>query len=105
MRGRPHLIPAVIVAVMLCVAVAPLAYGYYQLLRWVTCGVAVFIAVMAYRWGKAWATWVFGFVAVLFNPLWPVYLTRDIWRPIDLACAVLFVVSTFILKEHQAKAA
>ncbi|MCX6009230.1 MAG: hypothetical protein NTW48_04235 [Chloroflexi bacterium] len=99
MRGRPHLIPAVIVGIMLCVAVAPLAYGYYQLLRWVTCGVAVFIAVMAYRWGKVWATWVFGLVAILFNPLWPIYLTRAIWRPIDLACAVLFVTSVFVVRE------
>jgi hypothetical protein len=98
-RGRPNLIPAVIVAIMLCVAVAPLAYGYYQLLRWVTCGVAVFIAVMAYRWGKVWATWVFGLVAILFNPLAPIHLTKQIWQPIDLACAVLFVISVFVLRE------
>jgi FtsH-binding integral membrane protein len=102
MRGRPHLIPALVVAVMLVVAIASLPYGYYQLLRWVTCGVAVFIAIMAYRWGKVWATGIFGLVAVLFNPLLPIYLTREIWRPIDLTCAVLFIVSIFILKEHKA---
>jgi hypothetical protein len=99
MSGRPHLIPALIVAIMLVVARAPLAYGYYQLLRWVTCGVAVFIAVMAYRWGKVWATWLFGLVAVLFNPLWPIHLTKEIWTPIDLACAVLFITNVFVLRE------
>ena len=98
MKGRPHLVPALIVAIMLVVAIAPLVYGYYQLLRWVTCGVAVFIAIMAYRWGKLWATWVFGLVAVLFNPIWPIYLARGIWRPVDLACAVLFITSVFVLR-------
>ena len=99
MSGRPHLIPALIVAIMLVVTIASLPYGYYQLLRWVTCGVAIFIAIMAYKWGKAWATWIFGLIAVLFNPFWTIHLTRDIWRPIDLACAVLFITSVFALRE------
>jgi hypothetical protein len=99
MKGKPHLIPAVIVAVMLCVALAPLAYGYYQVLRWVTCGVAVFIAVMAYRWGKVWAMGVFGLIAVLFNPIWPIHLTKNIWMPIDLMCAALFVTGVFVLRK------
>jgi len=33
-----------------------------------------------------------GFIALLFNPLIPVYLTREIWAPIDLGLAVLFGV-------------
>jgi len=99
MISRPHLIPALVVAVMLVVAICSLPYGYYQLLRWCTCGVAVFIAVMGYRWGKIWATWVFGFVAVLFNPLLPIHLTREFWRPIDLVCAALFFTIVFVLRE------
>ncbi len=98
MGKRPHVIPAVIVAVMLLGAVAPLPYGYYQLLRWVTCGVGVFIAVEAYRWGKIWATWLFGIVAVLFNPIIPIHLTKEIWQPIDLGCALLFSLSLLLLK-------
>jgi hypothetical protein len=99
MKRRTHLIPAAIVAIMLVIAMAPLVYGYYQLLRWVTCGVAVFIAIQAYRWRTIWAVWLFAFVAVLFNPIFPIHLTRAIWRPIDLACAALFVASIFVLRE------
>ncbi len=103
MEKRPHLIPALIVAIMLLVAVAPLPYGYYQFLRWVTCGVAAFIAVKGYTWKQTWATWLFGAVAVMFNPILPIYLTREIWRPIDLAVALLFVLSILLLREQAAE--
>ena len=99
MRRRPHLIPALIVAVMLLVAVAPLPYVYYQFLRWVTCGVGVFIAFQAYRWKKIWGIWLFGLIAVLFNPIAPIHLTKAIWQPIDCVSAVLFGTSTVFLRE------
>lgn len=99
MNNRPHLIPALSSAVMLLGAIAPLPYGYYQLLRWVICGVAIFTAVSAYRWGKTWATWLFGVVAALFNPIVPIHLTREIWQPIDLAAALLFGLSILFLSK------
>jgi hypothetical protein len=100
MRHRPHLIPVLIVVLMLFVAVAPLPYIYYQFLRWIVCGIAVFVAVKAYQWGKEWATWLFAFVAVLFNPIVPIHLTKEIWMPIDLACALLFGLSILFLSSN-----
>jgi hypothetical protein len=98
---RPYTIPALIVAVMMLVAVLPLPYGYYTFLRWVTCAVAVFIAVVSYLWGRYWATWLFGAVAILFNPFVPIYLTKEIWQPINIVCALLFGLSVFILKQPK----
>ncbi len=97
MERRPHVIPAIIAAVMLLAAVAPLPYGYYQFLRWVICGISIFIAVEAYNWGKKWAAWLFGPIAVLFNPLIPIHLTKEIWQLIDLGCALLFSLSLLFL--------
>lgn len=99
MKRRPHFVPALAVAVMLLVAVASLPYGYFQFLRWATCAVAIYVAVMSYRWNRKWATWVFGAVAILFNPILPVYLTKEIWRPIDLSCAAIFLLSIALLRE------
>jgi hypothetical protein len=96
---RPHLIPSLIIAVMLIVAVASLPYGYYQLLRWVTCAVAVFIAFKSYGWHKTWAVWLFGAIAVLFNPIVPIHLTKEIWQPIDIVSAILFGISAFMLRK------
>jgi len=100
---HPHLIPAVVAALMLFGALRQWPYGYYQLLRWVTCAAAVFVAYMAYTWEKKWATVFFGIVAVLFNPLIPIHLTREIWQPIDLVCAILFVVVAIALHNPEFK--
>lgn len=99
LNKRPHLIPAVIVATMLLLALAPWPYGYYQLLRFVVCGVSVYIAFMAYNWQKIWATWLFGFIALLFNPLIPIHLSRELWQPIDVICALMFTVVAITLKK------
>ena len=101
LEKRPHLIPSLIAAAMLLLALAELPYGYYQLLRFVTCGVAVYIAFTAYNWQKMWAMWLFGFIALLFNPLIPIHLSREIWQPIDVICAVLFVFIVFVLKKPE----
>lgn len=99
MDKRPHLIPALITAIMLVGALAKWPYGYYQLLRFVVCGVAVYIAYMAYNWQKMWAVWVFGFIALLFNPLKPIHFSRELWQFVDVICAVLFAVIAFILRK------
>ncbi len=99
LKNRPHLIPSLIAALMLLGALADWPYAYYQLLRWVVCGAAIFVAVSTYGWQKLWATWLFGFVAVLFNPLAPIHLARDVWQPIDVLCAILFIFAAVALKE------
>ena len=99
LEKRPHLIPAIVAALMLLGALGHWPYGYYQLLRLVTCGAAVWVAVVAYGWRKLWATWLFGFIAVLFNPLIPIHLSRELWQPIDVVCTLLFVAAAFLLKK------
>jgi len=96
---NPHIMPCIITAFILFGGLARWPYGYYQLLRWITCAAAVFVAFTAYQWQKIWAVWVFGFVAVLFNPLVPIHLSREIWQPIDAGCALLFFVIAFVLKK------
>lgn len=100
MGDRPHTFPALIAAIMLLLAVAPLPYGYYQALRWVVCGIAIYIAVSAYRWDRKWATWIFVAVAVLFNPIVPIHLSREVWLPIDSIGSLLFGFSPLFLKKR-----
>jgi hypothetical protein len=85
------------VAAMLVVAVLPLPYGYYQLLRLVATGVSGWAAVVAWQRGRAGHTVGFAVLALLFNPVLPVYLAKPMWVPIDLGAAVWLVVSTRVV--------
>ncbi|RKY06287.1 MAG: hypothetical protein DRP56_07695 [Planctomycetota bacterium] len=97
---RPLLIPGTIAAVMLFLALAPWPYGYYQLLRLIVCSIAVYFVVTTLHCQKNWAIWLFGFIAILFNPLIPIYLTREIWIPVDMVCGILFIVSGMLVKNR-----
>ena len=102
LRRRPHLIPSLGAAVLLVAALGEWPYGYYTLLRWATCAAAIFVAYKAYLWKGNWAAWLFGVIAVLFNPLLPIHPSRSIWRPIDLTVAAVFVAAGFVLRGPSA---
>lgn len=76
-------------------------YGYYQILRFVVCGSAAYIAYLAYETKKNWAVWMFGAIALLFNPLVPIHLSREIWQPIDIIVAGIFFGGIVFLKKNQ----
>lgn len=91
-----------IAVALLIVAVAPLPYGYYQMLRWVVGGIAIYYAYISYyEWKKKWAIWIFFIIAVLFNPIIPIHLTREVWQRIDVVCAGLFGSSILWLNEPR----
>lgn len=94
-KVRVEINPAVwlVPAGALLVALAPLPYGFYTLLRLVVTGAALFLAYSEYQALQRVTVWivVLAALAILFNPVVPVHLTREIWAPIDIAAAVLFV--------------
>ena len=79
-----------IAAAILCIiAVFPLPYGYYTFLR---ISVSIIGCIAAFDLvNKGNPLWViFAGVVVLFNPIIPIHLSRDIWFFIDLVVAGLF---------------
>lgn len=88
---------------MLFLAPLPMPYGYYSLLRIVETGVFVWAAYRASTMGKEgdydWPL-VFGFFAIMFNPLIPVHLSREIWAPIDIGAGVLLLSASKILDQE-----
>lgn len=75
-------------AAMLLLAVAPLPYGYYTLLRLIVCGSCAYLA-LTHHGREGFSPWVCALaaVALLFNPIVPVHLSKEVWVPIDLAAA------------------
>jgi hypothetical protein len=54
------------------------SYGFFTLLRLVVFGTAVYVSYLAYKSEKQAWTWAFGFIALIFNPLIPLRLGRDL---------------------------
>jgi len=95
-------IPQVIVCVMLLWALNPAnPYGYYTLLRWVCCGVFGFLAFQAFTLKKQGLTWVLGITALVYNPIFPVHLTRAIWSAANIATIIIAVASIIYLKKGE----
>ena len=88
---RPHPAVWLVPAGLLFLALLPLPYGYYTLLRIVVCGAAAYLAFHEYGVRESVTAWAIGlgFLSVLFNPLIPVHLSREVWAPIDVVAALV----------------
>lgn len=88
---------AILSIFMLFGAIAEWPYGYYILLRWITCITSILVAIQAFEKNIDWAKVVFIVIAILFNPLAPIYLSRSIWIPLDIVTAILFIFAIKML--------
>jgi hypothetical protein len=89
---------------LILVALAPLPYGYYVFLRIVFCIAAAYLAWSEHQEAKSINAWIVGLVilAILYNPLVPIHLTREIWSVINLA-TVLFL-GAHMIKRYKRSA-
>lgn len=69
-----------------------------MLLRLVVFGTTVYLSLLAYKSKKQIWSWTFGFIALVFNPLIPLRLGRNLWMAIDLFVAVYLIISIFAFK-------
>lgn len=82
-------------AAILPIALARLPYDFYTVLGLLVCAVAVCSALSVHNARRAGWLWVFGGMAIFFNPLLPIHLGRANWALIDVTTAVVLVVSAF----------
>lgn len=82
-----------IFAALLFFGAAPLPYGYYTLLRLIACGVFSFAAFIAHERKHDVLPWVYGIVAVLFNPFVKIYLPKEVWMFVDIGAGILLLVT------------
>ncbi len=73
-------------------------YGFFTLLRLVVFGTTVYLSWLAYKSERHVWIWIFGFLALVFNPVIPLHLGRDLWIVVDLLVAVFLIISIFVFK-------
>ena len=90
-----------ILAAMMLLCLAPMPYGYYMLVRFVA---MVAFGVMAYRCyqeKKEKRVWVFGLLALLFQPFAKIALGRLIWNIVDVLVAIGLIILFFMEKNKS----
>lgn len=89
---RPESTVAVAGAAIAVLAVLELPYGLYTFIRLALTGAAITLIVFSVR--RESYGWLWGLIpiALLWNPLIPVYLTRGAWLPLDLGAAAFLIV-------------
>lgn len=88
------IIPGIIASVLLLLTFLDWPYGYYNFLRIIVTGVAIYYAYYLYQKLKALNFWFWSLIAIaiLFNPIVPIYLgDKTIWIIIDVIAAIFFV--------------
>lgn len=73
-------------------------YGFFTLLRFVVFATSAYVAWMSYEAKKEKWVWIFGFLAVLFNPFIVIYLNRETWSVIDFIVGIFMIISVLVLK-------
>jgi hypothetical protein len=94
-----HFIPAGVLAL----AIGRWPYGYYMLLRVVVFATALLIAGLICQQARAFTLWLglFVVVAIIFNPIVPLHLTRGVWSILNLAGAGLFAAHWLVTREER----
>src|SRR6266851_4450565 len=87
-------VPQVTACLLLAGALYPSqSYSYYILLRWIACPLFVYLAARsAEQHLKLWV-WLFGSLAVLYNPIFRVHGTRTLWTVANVATVIVTALS------------
>ena len=89
-----------ICAGLLFLGLADLPIGYYTILRIVVTIGSVAVVMTEFENGFNFWVIIFGLIAVIFNPLLPVYLNgKSVWMPIDIIVGIIFIIKSFTLKK------
>ena len=91
-----------ILAVLMLLCLAPMPYGYFQLVRFVAMVVFGLMAYQYYCRNKTIAATTFSVLALLFQPIYKIALGRATWNVIDVVVAAL-LVGLFVLEKRLEK--
>jgi len=80
----------ILAAIMSFAAVLPLPYGYYMFMRLAITVIALYAAFQIVD-RESTDFWFMVGIALLFNPIMPVFLSKLIWVPIDIVLGIYFL--------------
>lgn len=95
---RPAIIPLLILIPMFLIAASRMPYGYYILLRIVTCASFAILFTLCLDSGRKFNLWACGIFAIIYNPLIPLRLDKDTWQVVNVITVILVIILIFTIK-------
>ena len=94
-KSLPPAWVSIVVGAACLLALADWPYGYYQILRLAVTAYAVWLAACyADERASLWV-WIFSVLAVLYNPIFKISMTRDLHGIINVITAALIFGAMF----------
>jgi FtsH-binding integral membrane protein len=91
---------ALIITILVGISRQP--YAYYEFLRVFVFLVSIFLCIESFKKTiKNGFEYLYLCIAILFNPIFPIYMSKEVWVIFDWASAILIGISLFIDKEKQ----
>lgn len=91
---------SIICALLLFIAVLKLPIEYYTFLR-IVVFIGALLVIISLSKKTIWVI-IFGIIAILFNPIIPIYLYfKSYWVPIDIVVGILFLLLLLFSKPKE----
>ena len=79
--------------IVMAIGLMPMPYGYYNLVRFIVCGTAIYFAHSSFVKNENSFVWIFGALAILYNPILPIHLyEKEIWTVVNIITGIIFFV-------------
>ncbi|WP_447754278.1 DUF6804 family protein [Sphingopyxis fribergensis] len=85
-------------------AILDMPYGFYQFLRLVVTGYAAYVSYVYFRNGGTAIAWTFAFLALIYNPIFPIAMTKGVHAIFNLLAAAAVLGELYLIRSRVAQA-
>jgi hypothetical protein len=94
-------IARILTSALLLWALAVHPIGYYTVLRLLTCTVCAYGAYLSLQWKQRGWAFIYGAIAILFQPFVVFRMTKQTWNYVDVVTAIFLVATIFFFQKNR----
>jgi len=91
----------IILAILMFICLADVPYGYFQFVRFAALVGFGLLAIAASNEDNQTEMFIYGALALLFQPFFKIALGREVWNVVDVLVGGGLLVSIFISKKSK----
>jgi len=91
----------IILAILMFICLADVPYGYFQFVRFAALVGFGILAIAASNEDNQTEMFIYGALALLFQPFFKVALGREVWNVVDVIVGAGLLISTFTSKNKN----